>query len=174
MEHLLNLLYGFADAISWLIPVFCYLGGIIMLMLGTLKFVEAGKDSRNGLIHAGVSASYFVVGFTLLSFDEFLNIGTRTLGGSTRASIGGSLLSHPIPGALALGGTPQDSFLAAVALFSVFTKAFGALMCLKGLMKLRASGKQQGPSTSSAFVHLFFGFVLLNTNDVAAAIVNRT
>ena len=167
MQYLLNLSIDVANALFFLIPAFCYVAALVLVILGAVALYNGGKDPRHGVGYYMLVWTTFTVASLLLSFPTVLNLFSASIGGTARASLGGGLLSYTP----ANTGTLLDSILAIVGMFKRAIQAFGALAILLGLMKLRQIGRVSGNPFFNAMVHFVLGAVLLNVEPIAQTFI---
>ena len=169
MQYLLNLSIDVANALFFLMPAFCYVTALVLVIGGAVALHNGAKDPRLGIGHHMLVIATFIVASLLLSFPTVLNLFSASIGGTARASLGGGLLSYT-PANIGTG-TLNESILAIVGLFRPAIQAFGALSILFGLLKLRQIGRVSGNPFFNAMVHFALGAVLMNIEPIAQTFI---
>lgn len=166
MQWLYNIATDFANTVYAFLPLFCYAGSIVFGIVGALDLHNAGREPHRKLRFLGGACLAFVVAAILAGFPAFLNQGTATLGGDAQAALGGGLLAYSDAATFQTGGSLRDSFIALVDRFRGFFMAFGALMVLRGVLRLSRPAQEQRRVLGFAAVHIVAGVVLINIRTV--------
>jgi hypothetical protein len=168
MLTLLNFAIDIANVIDALIPIACYLIGLCLVIGSIIAIYAIGESGRGQTrTHLGIAIGSFVLGVVLVNFDRFLTALDRTLASNHTATVGGGLLAYKTAPDTIVGATPADTFLAVLNEFAFFFWSFGALMVLRGLLKMKRAGREQGQTIGGALVHIAFGGLLMNIDVIA-------
>lgn len=160
MQPILSFAGSLASALLWLLPMFCYIGGATGFLSSLYGFWRRGFQERGGLAAPGVPEVTLFISAAFLSFPEFLNMGNKTLGFSSHASIGNgggdqfySFSEAQLSQALSQG--PTEAFTAIMTTFHGYFLAYGAFIVFIALQK--QLGRVKGTNRSSPAMNLTMG-----------------
>lgn len=175
MQGFVNFADDIGTAIAFLLPAFCYLGGVSFILGAIWGFWQLPKGGH----HAARPWVPFVtlfIGAALLSYDRIVNLAEATIGGGHTASMSDSLTAYTPPtvnpGTLA-GTSPEQTVLNVINVFQYFFMCYGALIVMFGIVGLKhiSEGKRRhGPSL--AVIQIVFGLAVMNVDEIAPIIMS--
>lgn len=176
MQGLMNLANEVAAVVLvWLGP-FCFAAGAAAIIGGAWMLVEAQRRGSRFQHRPWMAWAVFLCGFLFLGFPDFLNLGTTTIGGSARASMGAGMTAYSTPdGTTWLGGGPMETLLAIIQSFLLFFRAIGAAFVFQAIAGWK--GVAQGTRQHSWWppaVKAVCGIIVINIDTVAAALMRTT
>lgn len=169
MEALFNIANAVAGIIlAWLGPC-CYVAGFSSVAGGAYLLYQSRLPGHPLRHRAWVPVGIMMIGFIFFGFPDFLNLGTVTVGGSARASMGASMTSYTVPdGNSWLGLSPTDTLFAIIQSFILFFRAFGAMWVFQALTGLK--GVWEGTRRHGWFpsaVKGISGILVMNIDAIA-------
>ena len=175
MQGFINFADDIGYCISVLVPLLCYLFGGGFLLASFWAFVQLGRPGNKHQFQPWVPALTLFVASTLLSFDQMLNLATKTFGGGgVTASVTGltSYTAPTVDGTTLLGASPQETLVNIIKTFNIFFESYGALIVLLGVMALKAANDGNGRTHPRACaIMMFFGLCVMNAQTIATEVV---
>lgn len=170
MSGLVNFAYAVGNILAVLLPVFCYLGAMVLFLVGAWGLWRQAQPDSPFRGRPWVPWLSLVMCGLLASFDRILTMANRTGGSSVTVSVSG-LTSYVPPanaGGTVVGATPTDTLINVVTIFAPFFQAFGALACLFAVLAWRSTviGHSRRPQGASG-VQFVFGILLINCVTVS-------
>lgn len=170
MSGLVNFAYAVGNILAVLLPVFCYLGAMVLFLVGAWGLWRQAQPDSPFRGRPWVPWLSLVLCGVLASFDRILTMANRSGGSSVTVSVAGLTTYVPPanPGGSVVGATPTETLVNVVAVFAPFFQAFGALACLFAVLAWRATaiGHSRRPQGASA-VQFVFGILLINCVTVS-------
>lgn len=141
----------------------CFVMGIIVTIIGLMKF----KESAEGRMKLSTPLGLVGVGCMMIIMPGMINMATETL--SLGANTGKSILSE---GRIENGAAAQMA--GAIKGILLFVKLIGHIAFFRGLLILRdVSNGSQGASVGRALTHLLGGAAAINI-DITASMLGAT
>ncbi|WP_338333637.1 hypothetical protein [Acetobacter sp. LMG 32666] len=174
MEALFSFAQEIGNSLAYLLPTLCYVTGSSFLLGSVYGIYSRGKGENGPASNLFVCAALFTVGASFLSFPDFLNMGNKSLGFTTTASMSGSdatpmkFSAQDIQTGINKG--PTALLVAFLHLFRMYFACYGALLVYWGM--IRQVGRMKGQNNTSTSVNLLIivgSFILMNADTVAAA-----
>jgi hypothetical protein len=152
----------FAFALS----AFCYLGGVIFILLGISRLVKTAQDGPRGPLGLG-TIFCFLIGGALMNFNSLLGGFTYSLFGD--GSIATNVkFTADVNAALGAGAGQAKTVVEAVMAFIILV---GLLAFARGLFVLKAFADGTGNATvAQGLTFLFGGALAVNLGDLINAI----
>lgn len=151
-----------------LLPAFCYLAGILLIIIGISRLLKTAQEGPRGPSGAGTITT-FLVGGALLSVDAMMGAFSVSL----FPSLGGDLKTY---GQLTfsttgLSGTDVQHIETVIAAILAFMMIIGWISFIRGFFILRAvaEGDHQA-SMMAGMTHLFGGAMAVNLGPVLNAV----
>jgi len=170
VDGLVEFAYAAGNIFAVLLPVFCYLGAMVLFLVGVWGLRRQSQPDNPFRGKPWVPwLSLILCGF-LASFDRILTMANATGGSTVTVSVGAltSYVPPANPGGGVVGATPTETLVNVVTIFAPFFQAFGALACLFALLAWRSTavGTSRRPQSASA-VQFVFGILLINCITVS-------
>jgi len=176
MEGLFDFAQDIGAALSWLLPMLCYVTGASFLAAGVMGIFQRSSIS-NGFLSKGFMPELTIAaGATFLSFHEFLNMGNRTLGFDANAGMGAPAATSFSSDALmtAAQGGPVAALTAILGVFHAYFACYGALIVYFSIV--RQIGRAKGANNSSTGLNLVMcvgGFLVMNADVIGPALLKE-
>jgi len=165
---MVNFMADIWTPIMVLMPAFCYLAGIILIIIGISRLLKTAQEGPRGPGGAG-TVTTFLVGGALLSVDAmmgaFSNSLFPTLGGDLQTY---GILTFSTAGLAASDVAHIETVIAAILAFMMI---IGWISFIRGFFILRAvaEGDHQA-SMMAGMTHLFGGAMAVNLGPVLNAV----
>ncbi|WP_246856665.1 hypothetical protein [Acetobacter vaccinii] len=164
------------NAMGWVLPALCYIVGSTFLLGAVFSLYKASSGSGT-VLSFGVPAALLTGAAICLSFPEFINTGSRTLGFSAGASFTDSsgkvsFSENTLTTAMAAG--PAETLKAVLHLFRFYFMNYGALIVFFAVT--RQIGRAKGTNNSSASSNIMMivgGFLIMNADTIVPALATK-
>ncbi|WP_259654894.1 hypothetical protein [Gluconacetobacter dulcium] len=176
MEGLFDFAQDIGLALSWVLPLLCYVGGTWFLVGGLLGILQRSAAQNGLLAKPFVPELMIAVGATFLSFPEFLNVGNRTLGFAANVDLGASQKLSFSTDTLsnAAKGGPLQTLTAILTVWHTYFACYGALIVYFAFV--RQVGRAKGTNNSSPALNAVMGisgFFVMNADVIAPALLKE-
>lgn len=150
----------------WLLYGFCYLAGLLFVIIGISRLLKSEQDGARGPAGIGTIVT-FLIGGALLSIDQMVGAGLGSLFDTTTSSSNGVL---NYDAGLGEGKKHAEAVIAAVV---AFVAILGWVSFIRGLFIVR--GVSEGNSQASmmaAITHIIGGAIAVNLGGFIMAVEN--
>ncbi len=146
---------------------FCYLAGIILIMMGIARLLKSEQDGPRGPASLGTIMTFLVAG-ALLSVDKMLGASLGSLFDSTTTSSNGVLQYTS-----GIGAEELKHAHAVIAAIVAFVAIIGWVSFIRGLFILRGVSEGSGQASMMAAVtHIIGGAIAVNLGGFIMAVQN--
>lgn len=162
---LVKLITDVWEPMHYLLIGFCYLAGIIFIIMGISRLLKSEQDGPRGPTGIGTIMT-FLVGGALLSVDQMLGATLGSLFGNNSTTSFGELAYKA-----GMDATAQGHAHAVIAAIIAFVAIIGWVSFIRGLFILR--GVSEGSSQASmmaAITHILGGALAVNLGGFITAI----
>lgn len=162
MQALMNDIH---DPLDWAMKSFCYLAGLILVIIGILRLLKSSQEGPRGPGGAGTLMTFIVAG-ALLSVDAMMGAWSSSLFNSAQVA-NTSVLSYT-------GGLTADEeqhVLGVLSTILIFMMILGWVSFIRGWFILRdvAEGSHNA-SLMAGLTHLFGGALAVNLGPLMNAV----
>ncbi len=153
------------DPLDWAMKAFCYLAGIVLVIIGILRLLKSSQEGPRGPGGAGTLMTFIVAG-ALLSVDAMLGAWSSSMFDSSQVA-NTSVLSYT-------GGLTADEeqhVLGVLSTILIFMMILGWVSFIRGWFILRdvAEGNHNA-SLMAGLTHLFGGALAVNLGPLMNAV----
>ena len=160
-----RLMVDIHDPMDYAMKAFCYLGGIVLVMVGISRLLKSSQEGPRGPGGAGTLMTFIVAG-ALLSVDAMMGAwGSSMFSNSTVAN--NSVLAYTG----GMTGAEQDHVLGVISTILIFMMILGWVSFIRGWFILRdvAEGGHNA-SLMAGLTHLFGGALAVNLGPLMNAV----
>ena len=164
-EMLVMLVRDTMTPMAGMLWAFCYLAGVILIMIGIMRLLKTAQEGPRGPGGIGTIMT-FLVGGALLSVDQMLGSWAQSMFGTEQVTHYGELAFTT-----GMTGAELDHVHAVISAVLGFVMILGWISFIRGWFILRdvAEGNQQA-SMMAALTHLFGGALAVNLGPVLNAV----
>lgn len=151
--------------LDWAMKAFCYLAGLVLVIIGILRLLKSSQEGPRGPGGAGTLMTFIVAG-ALLSVDAMLGAwGSSMFSSATVTNF--SVLSYTG----GLTAAEQDHVLGVLSTILIFMMILGWISFIRGWFILRdvAEGNHNA-SLMAGITHLFGGALAVNLGPLMNAV----
>jgi hypothetical protein len=162
---LVNLMSDTFYPMKFLVAGFCYLSGIILLIIGILRLMKTSQEGARGPGGIGTIMTFLVAG-ALFSADNLMGAWTTSMFGSRLVSTYADLQFTT-----GLGADELNHVHAVISAVLAFIMVLGWVSFIRGIFIVRgvAEGDQQA-TMMAGMTHLFGGALAINLGGVLNAV----
>ena len=179
LQDLLDFAGSIGNAFAIALPTLCYISGSACLLGSLFGFYSRGSGATGVGSSLPVCLALIAAGATLLSFAEFLNMGSATLGFSTTATMGGvnsggqtTFSADSLKSAISQG--PTATLTAMMHVFRYYFMSYGAFWVYVSIMRQLNSMKgRSNTSTTTNLCMVIGGFLLMNADTIGPALAKK-
>ena len=162
---LVSLMANIWEPTQLLLLGFCYLAGIILIMVGISRLLKSDQDGPRGPMGFGTIMTFLIAG-ALLSMDKIYAMVSTSIFGSGFVS---SYASLQYGGS----GPETDHANAVIGAIFAFVAVLGFISVIRGVFMMRqiAEGNSQA-SMMASITHILGGSLAINLGGVIQAVQN--
>lgn len=160
-----DLMADIHDPLDWAMKAFCYLAGLVLVIIGILRLLKSSQEGPRGPGGAGTLMTFIVAG-ALLSVDAMLGAWSSSLFASSQVA-NTSVLSYTG----GLTAAEEQHVLGVLSTILIFMMILGWISFIRGWFILRdvAEGNHNA-SLMAGLTHLFGGALAVNLGPLMNAV----
>ncbi len=153
------------EPMTGLIPAFCYLAGVILVMIGIMRLLKSSQEGPRGPGGFGTIMTFLIAG-ALFAVDEMMASWSISMFGTEDITTNAALNFDA-----GLTALEEQHILSVISAVVAFVMVLGWISFVRGFFIIRdvAEGNSQA-SLMSGMTHLFGGALAINLGPVLNAV----